>query len=521
MGGAENDMAQAGTPEVDMEEGQVRTAHAAPTQPIVPPQLRSRHHHVHAHTPLHNHHAHVHSHNAGNVDRVDTRDRLLVSAYRIRVGPPQFVRISGFRSVFLRYGEHLDDATCTFGTDVVPCRCDTLLGAVECEVPRHLSSAIVGNDDRIVVRVRIADFETSPLSFRYLSTPTDDKPKSEATYLFPRSNVHANTSFYGGDDTDGDSDDDSSDNTDDAGGKENANAGGDHRKGKRPSSRHERILSMIRRDGARKRKGRVYSLLHQCIAEFVGTMFIVIFGVGAVISAIVFDVGDLWHVTVLWGFGIAFAILVAGSISGAHLNPAVSLALALFRPKQFPFKKLLPFWLAQYLGGFIGGAINLMLFEPAIMTYEKTNNLERNSSVVTASGFGEYFPAPKAIPADQLFQSVSAGYALLIEAFGTGMLMFMILVLTDSRQRMLRHKDMFAFYIGFVIATLMTLYGPITQVGLNPARDFGPRLVAVMAGWYNVAMTGRGQGFWVYIIGPKLGAPIGAFLYDFLISPGL
>lgn len=513
-----------------MEEGQVRSSDKVHIPDAVSPNLRSRP----IAQPQAPHHRtqqpHKHFHHQTNVPlhgkAIDTRDQLLVSAYRVRVGPPQFIRISGLRTVFERYPNHLDTTVCIFGTETVPCRCEVLLGAVECELPRHLTSSVIAPDDRIVVRIRIADFETSPLSFRYLSTHARDKPKSEATYLFPKANQASNSFFYN-DDNDSDdngggnyrNDDKDTDNDSDEG-----NAG-DRRKP--PNNLHTRILRMIRREGARKRGGRAYSLLHQCIAEFVGTMFIVIFGVGAVISAIVFEVSDLWHVTVLWGFGIAFAILVAGSISGAHLNPAVSLGLALFRPEQFPFSRLLPFWVAQYFGGFIGGAINLMLFSSAIEEYETQNSIIRgnhtgaNSSVVTASGFGEYFPAPKAIPADQLFDYVSPGRAILIEAFGTGMLMFMILVLTDARQRMLSHKDMFPFYIGFTIATLMTLYGPITQVGLNPARDFGPRLVAVFAGWGRAAIPGPNAGFWVYIIGPKIGAPIGAFFYDFLIRPGL
>lgn len=501
-------------PEEEIENGHLHTSNTIPNDGVI--VSNGQHPHVH--------HPHHKRKSVGSKETIPDEDRLYVTAYRIRVGPPQFIRISGLRKVLDRYQNQLDQATCVFGTEEVPCRCDTLLGAVECELPRYATTAVVARDDCVVVRVRIADFESSPLSFRYLSTHVRDRPKSEATYLFPGNNrLNANTSYYG---YGNDENESGGSDTDNDGKNSESEDGNEDGKDKPPNSLHTRLLSIIRREKASKNGGRTYSLLHQCIAEFVGTMFIVIFGVGAVISAIVFDVADLWHVTVLWGFGIAFAILVAGSISGAHLNPAVSLALALFRPHQFPFSKLLPFWAAQYFGGFIGGALNLMLFGPAIDKFESDHGIIRgmtsgNTSVVTASGFGEYFPAPKAIPADQLLTTVSSGYALLIEAFGTAMLMFMILTLTDSRQKMLFQKDMFPFYIGFTIATLMTLYGPITQVGLNPARDFGPRLVAVMAGWGGVAIPGPNGGFWVYIIGPKIGACVGALFYDFLISPGL
>lgn len=292
--------------------------------------------------------------------------------------------------------------------------------------------------------------------------------------------------------------------------------------GGEPHPAHEAFLSWLSRDNRKTNSSALNSLFNECVAEAFGTMFIVLFGVGSVCSAVLLkdDSVPVWHVTVIWGFGIALAILATASVSGAHLNPAVSLALALFRPRDFPFKKLLPFWFAQYLGGVLGGAFNLMIFGPAYDHIEKELGFARGSveSIKTAKTFGEYFPAPGGNLPDDV---VSMGFAFLVEAWGTGILMFMILAITDPRQKIIRNKEMIPFYIGFTVAVVMTLYAPFTQTGLNPARDFGPRLVAVMAGWGSIAIPGPRNGFWLYIVGPKIGAVVGAFVYDGLIRPGL
>lgn len=288
-----------------------------------------------------------------------------------------------------------------------------------------------------------------------------------------------------------------------------------------PSAFHQKFLNIVERENQRKSGGQIYTLFQQCVAELFGTMFIVLFGVGSVCSAVLFRKdSDLWHVTTVWGFGVALAILVAVPISGAHLNPAVSLAMAIFRPRDFPLKKLLPFWLAQYLGGVLGGAFNLMIFARAYDAFEEAEGITRGDakSVLTASTFGEVFPAPNNTLGNDF---IGVGFALLVEAWATGILTLIIFSLTDSRQKFIRNPEMVPFYIGFTVAVLMTLYTPMTQGGFNPARDFGPRLVAAMAGWGKIAIPGPKDGFWIYIVGPKLGAVVGALVYTFFLRPGL
>jgi len=250
---------------------------------------------------------------------------------------------------------------------------------------------------------------------------------------------------------------------------------------------------------------------HQCMAEFFGTLFIVLFGVGSVCSAVSSGMlMGLWQVAVVWGFGVALAIYATAAVSSAHLNPAVTLACAV--TGRFPFRLVVPYWVAQMLGGFVGGLINLSVFGPLI------NAMEDDHGVTTAMMFGEYFPHPGL---DGNVPDVSVGHALGVEAWGTGILMFIILVLTDPSNCCLRNKDAAPLLIGFTVAVLISCYAPLTQAGFNPARDFGPRLAAALAGWGETAIPGPRSGFWVYVVGPLLGAPLGAVLYDQTMGPAM
>lgn len=285
-----------------------------------------------------------------------------------------------------------------------------------------------------------------------------------------------------------------------------------------------KFLRQLQRDAKRDSESPGYTLAHACLAELLGTMFLVVFGVGSVCAAVLtgYNNKGLWDVTVVWGFGIAIAIMATASISGAHLNPAVSLALAIFRPEMFPWKSLAPYWLAQYTGAVLGGAVNYMVWGGTFRHYEAENGIVRGSlnSTVTASAFGMYFPNPGF--ADKVPPHVAtAGFALLVEAWGAAVLMFTILAVTDPRSKIIKNKEMVPFYIAFCIAVLITLYAPITQGGFNPARDLGPRLVSAMAGWGKIAFPGPRKGFWVYTLGPHMGAIFGAFVYDLAINPGL
>ena len=263
-------------------------------------------------------------------------------------------------------------------------------------------------------------------------------------------------------------------------------------------------------------------LFSACLAETLGTFVLVLFGIGSVAAAVFTDAQvGLWQVAVVWGFGVTLAIYVSGAVSGAHLNPAVSLAFAIFRRDQFPLNRLFAYWGAQLIGAVIAGVAVLIIFNPFIDRFETENDIVRGApgSQRSAMAFGEYFPNPGMF--DSADMLVSPLHAFAVEAFGTAILAMVIFALTERRNAGIPANGMVPFFIGFTVAALISLFAPITQAGWNPARDFGPRIVAWLAGWGDIAIPGPEGGFWVYILGPFVGAPLGALLFKLLIEPGL
>ena len=269
----------------------------------------------------------------------------------------------------------------------------------------------------------------------------------------------------------------------------------------------------------------ILPMLRACGAEVVGTYLLVVFGTGAVATAVLTGAqSGIWQVAVVWGFGITIAIYVTAAVSGAHLNPAVSLTFAIFRRREFPYTRLLPYWTSQLMGAVLAGSTVLWLYGPFIARFEAERGLVRGApgSQQSAMVFGEYFPNPALFGTGPDAQSlISPLGAAVVEGFGTAILLLVIFALVDRRNASLPTKYLSPFFIGFTVAILISLFAPLTQAGWNPARDFGPRLVAYFAGWGSVAIPGPSGGFWAYIIGPLVGGPLGAAVYEFLVRPGL
>ncbi len=264
-------------------------------------------------------------------------------------------------------------------------------------------------------------------------------------------------------------------------------------------------------------------LLQACIAEVIGTFLLVLFGTGIVATAVLTEAQvGLWQVAVVWGFGVALAIYTTASISGAHLNPAVSLAFAIFRRESFPIRRLPAYWAAQLTGAVFAGLAVLGIFGPFLARFEQNAGIIRGDagSERSAMVFGEYFPNPAIFGVDEVAHAlISPLGAVFVEAFGTAILVLIIFALTDRRNAALSHRDMSPFLIGFTVAVLISIFAPLTQAGWNPARDFGPRIVAFFAGWGSQAIPGPMSGFWVYIVGPLIGGPIGAAIHELILRP--
>jgi len=244
------------------------------------------------------------------------------------------------------------------------------------------------------------------------------------------------------------------------------------------------------------------ALFREMIAELIGTFLIVFVGTGSVFSAIFTDsLVGLFQIAAVWIIAVTIAICCTASISGAHLNPAISIAFAMIRPsKSFNWKKVIPYSISQYVGAILGSCVNLVLYGSSIAAFESKNGIVRGtaSGLQSAKAFGEYFSHP-----------VTTTTAFLVESIGTAILAFVIFALTHPKNDTME-SGFVPPLIGLTVGGLICVCAPLTQAGFNPARDFGPRIVAWLAGWKTVAF----QSAWLYIVAPIVGAVFGAALAD-------
>lgn len=261
-------------------------------------------------------------------------------------------------------------------------------------------------------------------------------------------------------------------------------------------------------------------LCAKCIAEALGTFILVLFGCGSVAAAVITHAqSGLWQVAVVWGFGVSMAIYTTGAISGAHINPAVTVTMAIFRKQEFPLRNIVPYLCSQVLGAFAAAAVVYALFRESIAHFESVNNIVRGEagSQLSAMLFGEYFPNPAMYGTTQdSFAQVSLGTACMAELVGTACLLFFVFALTDRKNTgsPKGETQLSAYFIGVTVAILISILAPLTQACLNPARDFGPRLFSYLAGWDHIAIPGpRGGYFLVYIFSPILGGITGGYMY--------
>ncbi|MEA2642440.1 MAG: glycerol uptake facilitator protein [Chloroflexota bacterium] len=258
------------------------------------------------------------------------------------------------------------------------------------------------------------------------------------------------------------------------------------------------------------------------LGEALGTLVLVLVGTGAVATAVLTGaLHELWQVATVWAAGVTLAIYLAAPLSGAHLNPAVTLALAVWRPRAFPRRRLPAYWLAQLVGAALAGALVLLTFGPLLARFETREGLVRGGpgSERAAMIFGEYFPNPAILgTGPEAEQLVSPLGAFGIEALGTGLLVLVVFSLTDHRRPTRLPAALIPPIIGLTVAALIAVFAPLTQASWNPARDLGPRLVAFWAGYGAIAIPGPRAGFWVYLLGPLAGGLIAGGFYERAIA---
>jgi glycerol uptake facilitator protein len=240
-------------------------------------------------------------------------------------------------------------------------------------------------------------------------------------------------------------------------------------------------------------------------AEFLGTFTLIVFGVGVVAQVVLSDKlgirhGEYLSINLGWGLAVVMGVYVAGGISGAHLNPAVTLSLAISR--GFSWWKVLPYWIAQVAGALAASAVVYFTYHEAIDKFEGAAH-----SLTTAGIWATY-------PKDYL-SNFPGGF--LDQVVGTAMLMIVVMAAGDQRNVGVP-VALVPFIVGAAVTVIGMTYGLNAGYAINPARDFGPRLFTYLAGWGDQVFKANNYWWWVPIVGPLCGAVVGGLVYDLLIG---
>ncbi len=255
-------------------------------------------------------------------------------------------------------------------------------------------------------------------------------------------------------------------------------------------------------------------LTGELIAEVFGTFVLILLGDGVVanvglaprLAAPAYN----WNtITLGWAFAVVVAVYIAGGVTGAHINPAVTIALAVKR--DFPWSKVLPYIIAQLIGAFLGALGVYLVYQEGLVAAGMPN--------VWCTGPGSVF--------DTAFWGGTTGtptgnYSILnasiAEAFGTMVLLWGVLASGDAKNLGLKN-NMGPFLVGFtVLAVGLSLGGP-SGYSINPARDLGPRIFGALVG-----TKGLFDGiYWLIppVLIPAIFGAIGVYIYDWFISPYL
>ncbi|MBL8550589.1 MAG: aquaporin family protein [Hyphomonadaceae bacterium] len=254
-------------------------------------------------------------------------------------------------------------------------------------------------------------------------------------------------------------------------------------------------------------KAFVGELISECIAVFI----IITIGCSAAAMYFLYDPSpyktSYFGLCITWGIAVTIAIYVTGAVSGTHANPAVTLALTVFR--GFPVIKVVPFWLAQTLGGFLGAAVVYVMFQPVIDSFNAAQGLAR----ADGGASGVFFTSPGA--------GITPIRAFINEIVLTGMLVLGVFAITEEYNTQAPQANSGALIIGLLVACIGGGAGYLEGWPINPARDLGPRLFCFFNGWGSAALPAAGNYWWVPIAGPLAGGIVGAAAYQFLIRPFL
>ncbi|PYQ49189.1 MAG: aquaporin [Acidobacteria bacterium] len=244
----------------------------------------------------------------------------------------------------------------------------------------------------------------------------------------------------------------------------------------------------------------------EAAAEFLGTFVLIVFG-SAVVAQVVLSGqshGGYLSINIAWGLAVTMGVYVAGGVSGAHLNPAVTVAVAVHR--GFPWRKVLPYCAAQVAGAFTASAVTFFTYRAAFDHFDGGTR-QVTGPHATAGIFSTY-------PQDFL-RTFPDG--LVDQVVGTALLIAIIFALTDQKN-LAPEGRIVPVHFGLLVVLIGMTFGFNAGYAINPARDLGPRLFTLMAGWGGEVFRAGNHWWWVPIVGPLVGGVLGGALYDRLIG---
>jgi MIP family channel proteins len=243
----------------------------------------------------------------------------------------------------------------------------------------------------------------------------------------------------------------------------------------------------------------------EAAAEFFGTLILIAFGVGVVAQTVLSSSanGSVLSINIAWGIAVMLGIYTAGGVSGAHLNPAVTIALAVHR--QFPWSKVLPYTIAQVAGAFAGAALVYVTYREALGAFDGGVRMVQGATG-TAGIFATY---------PQAYLSIAGGFV--DQVVGTLLLMAGVMAVTDQKN-VAPPAWLTGPLVGVLVVGIGMAFGFNAGYAINPARDLGPRLFTFVAGWGPDVFSAGNGWWWVPIVAPIIGAILGAFLYDAFVN---
>jgi MIP family channel proteins len=244
----------------------------------------------------------------------------------------------------------------------------------------------------------------------------------------------------------------------------------------------------------------------EALAEFLGTCVLILFGAGVVAQNVLSRgaAGSYLAINLTWGLGVTMGCYVAGGVSGAHLNPAVTLALAIRR--GFPWRKVPIYTAAQVAGAFVAAAIVYLTYREAFAAFDGGTR-----QVIGDLGTGGIFATyPRS------FLSTFPG-GLVDQVVGTAILMAGIFAISDARN-VPPPAGLSPLLVGLLVVAIGAAFGFNSGYAINPARDLGPRLFTAAGGWGLEVFRAGNHWWWVPIAGPCVGAVAGAWIYDVLVG---